>query len=245
MIKAEVIGLDLTMKNLQRLEQEAGISMRKMIKGVTIQAGKSAARLSRPDPGKKPDKMVMKYRKRKIVKTGGAGANIGPKGRQSKLIAGSAFTYVKPNNQMFTVVKKITPKKARARGLKLVTKTMQYWSKKENHWKFAPINPRTGKPNTKMFRTGLMIPGAGAVKTGWVHALRAAGDRTLSGTQGIRGNRLGTGLLSSFRGVLFNRVRYASKIAGSVPREAEQKAWRWLLANLWRTEKKRLTSIKL
>lgn len=235
MIQVEVKGMELTMRNLQKLEQEGVRSMSRMIRGITIQAGASAAILSRPEANKSLKRIGKKKKLRKIVPIAGKKTT----GVQK------TWVYIKANNQRIVTTKKIPPKKARARGLVQAKQAVQYWDKKKNHWAFAPMNPRTKKPVG--LRSGLKIPGFAAVKAGWLHAIRSTGkagkENTL--TPDVRSGKLGTGRITDSRGTLTNIVKYGSKIASSVPKQAEQKAWNWLKNDLWRKEKRKLEKIKL
>jgi hypothetical protein len=172
--------------------------------------------------------MAKKYRVRKTLSVGKAGGG---------------FWYKKRNGQIFSTQKRISKKQREKRGLEPVKKMMQYWDKSANKWSFTPINPTTNKPNTRIFRSGLRIPGAGAVKAGWIHALRATGKR-LESTPGIRA-ALGSGKLTPSSLVLTNKVKYGVKIASHVPKQAEQLAWKRLKGDLWRREKRKLEKMKI
>lgn len=242
MIRAQVLGMGLTMNNLQKLEREAGVSMKRMIKDLTFFAAESAVKWSPPAAGQSYNKMktIKKHTTRPIVK--GIGKAKGRTGR-ARNSARRSFTYVKQNNQMFSTTKKIKTKDRAARGLVEVTQSVKFWSKKGNRWAYAPVNPRTGKPNKRNLRTGLRIPGAGAIKVGWMHASKAIGHN-LGGAPQIRAT-LGSGKLTSFRGLLNNKVSYGAKQASHVPRKAEQLAWKRLIGKIWPQHKKRLRAMKL
>lgn len=246
MIEAQVKGLQLTMSNLQKLERAGIRSMSRMVKGVTIQAGVSAAILSPPYPGTASKRIGKKKKKRPVVTFGAKGSRLLRSGGSS-VSRNKTFAYVKANNQIIWTDKKIAPSKAKKAGLKMITKGMKYWDKKRNRWALAPINPLTKQPNRRAFRTGFKIPGYGAVKAGWRHAIRSTGKAGKEDTRtpDVRSNKLGTGQINDYHGQLLNRVKYASKISSSVPKVAEQKAWNWLLNNLWRTEKRKLEKIQL
>ena len=229
MLRAEVKGMSLTMGNLQKLEQATGQSMAKMLRGISIFATQSAVKLT--PPGKSNyQRMAKKYRVRRTVAAGKRGS--------------ATFWYVKRNGQMFSTQKRISKKERDKRGLEQVKKMMQYWDKSNNRWSFTPVNPRTKKPNTRFFRSGLRIPGAGAAKSGWIHALRVATGKRLESTGGIR-SVIGTGKLSKSRLVLQNNIRYGQKIASSVPKQAEQLAWKRIKGDLWRREKRKLERMKI
>jgi hypothetical protein len=227
MIRAELKGLELTMGNLQKLQKATGQSMKTMLKGVMIQAAKSAVILT-PPSRKKPRDLAQKWVRRPEV------------GLTAKVTEGRKF-WVNRRNQIFSTTENIPKKKRDANGIEPVKRAIKYWDKKTNKWSFAPINPKTGKSH---LRTGRRIPGAGAVKAGWIVGLKKMGT-TIGATPFTRSSALGTGILTGARALLKNNVRYGSKIAGHVPRQAEQKAWNWLKANLWRTEKKKLQRMKL
>ena len=230
MLRAEVKGMSLTMGNLQKLEQATGQSMAKMLRGISIFATQSAVKLT--PPGKSNyQRMAKKYRVRKTISA-------------SKTPGGGGFWYKKRNGQMFSTPKRISKKQREKRGLEQVKKMMQYWDKAENKWSFTPINPTTNKPNTRIFKSGLNIPGAGAAKAGWLHALRVATGKRLESTPGIRAV-VGSGRLTPSSLVLTNKVRYGVKIASHVPKQAEQLAWKRLKGDLWRREKRKLEKMKI
>lgn len=237
MMVADIKGLDYTIANLQKLEKAGVASMATMIKGMTIQAARSAVSWSRPMPGKSYKQVLgsKKYGKRPTVKIQG----------RAKLKNGkpTGYTYVKASHQMFTTKKPISKKERDRRNITEVTSAVQYWNKKGNQWAYAPINPLTKKPQKRVLRSGFKIPGAGAVKAGWMHAGKTAGVMNAA-TPFLR-SKLGGGSLSKTTGILTNEVKYGQKIAGVVPRLAERKAWKWLRHNLWLKEKAKMEMIKL
>ena len=238
MITAKVTGLENTISNLRWLERESGFTMAKLVKDFIYRAGESAAKWSRPKPGKsyKATYKSKRWGKRPVVPMRGDTSPLGPNLRKR-------FTYVKRNNQMFSTNKKISKKERDKQGLKEVKQAVKYWHKKGNKWAYAPINPNTKKPNQKRLRTGRQIPAAAAIKAGWIHASARVG-KSLGGTPGLR-SRLGEGLLKKDKAFLLNKVRYGKKVSPGVVRIAEKKAWKGMLGYLWVREKRRLESKKL
>jgi hypothetical protein len=239
MIQAQVKGLQLTMRNLQMLEREGVRSMARMIRGVTIQAGLSASKLSPPAVNKSYKRLPVRNKKRKVVTIGAKGV----RALGGSVSVNKKYWYVKRNNVMFSTEKKLSPKERNKRGYRQVTKAVRYWDKKTNQWALAPINPNTGKPPKAWLRTGLKIPAAGALKAGWLHGMRQIGAKTDS-TPSVR-SKLGVGVVTPSKASLINIVNYGTKIAAHVPAQAKQRAWKWLKSDLWRKEKRKLEKIHL
>jgi hypothetical protein len=230
LIKADITGLEFTMSNLQKLEREADLSMARMIRGVTIQAARSAALRTPPGktkrgamPAKMPDKHVRR-----------------PVRPMTKDKASGKIYWSNNKGEIFVTTKNIPNKVKQAKGIKRVKKGIKFWYKQENRWALSPISPVTGKSQLK---AGRRIPAAGAAKSGWLHASRAAGEY-IAPTPHVK-SVLGTGRITRSRGLLLNKVSYGPKIASHIPKIAEQMAWKWLLGNLWATERKKLRNLKL
>jgi hypothetical protein len=143
----------------------------------------------------------------------------------------SAVKLMKPGNSNLRNL----PKKYKIRK-----ETMGYvraWNKKLN--KFTWL---------KATRDNRKIPGAGAAKAGWVHALRDIGNSQPENETYLA--KLGTGTLtgsafSGYLGLLQNNTSYASKIGKDVPAKALALAEKRLIGDLWRTEKKKIEGVKV
>ena len=122
------------------------------------------------------------------------------------------------------------PKKYKVRPLK--KGYVKVWNKKLNKFTWR-----------KLTNKNRQIPGAGAAKAGWVHALRDVGNMQAGGeglTSKLGFGKITGGPMSGYLGLLNNIVKYGPKIASSVPAQAVRTAERRLLGKLWRNEKEKI-----
>jgi hypothetical protein len=142
-----------------------------------------------------------------------------------------------------SAVKLIPPGKTNLRNLppkykirKEVKGYVRAWNKKLNRFTWLKATPQSRK-----------IPGAGAAKAGFVHALRDIGNSQPENekyTAKLGYGRLAGSPFSGYMGMLVDNTYYAAKIGSGVPAKALAMAEKRLIGNLWREEKKKIEGVK-
>jgi len=198
-------------KILRQIEKTGKNSMFEAIKQTAIFFTISAAKASKPGTKAKPSEMAKKHKFRKIV-------TLGPQKQHAR----GAYWYYNPDtNRSFKSKRFLETRQLKRMKLLRVTKFIERFDKKAKRFVLVPWSPFKNKPTEKQLR----IPGAGAVKGGWI------GSRNrLNGRSGKVG-KLNTGISSTKvkKGEnpfieMVNNVHYASKTSKESARIGLRKA---------------------
>jgi hypothetical protein len=145
------------------------------------------------------------------------------------------YLYRTDDRKLVRLSEKLSPRSAAKRGMSRVEHAFKGWNKKSGGWKLIPYFGKQSSGFDPKTRGG-KIPGYGAAKAGWIHALRKLGK---SGDAGERQGdysavRRGIESLS-----VTNLVRYVGRTS---PRAAETGV-RSAERRMWKSYEKRIDQI--
>lgn len=222
MLRANVTGARELESTLAHIASETGKSRADLNKQAMVFALQSATKATSPGAQSKVSTLAAKHKYRPIV---------GMKSQHAK----GEYLYKSDSGKLLGLSSMLSRRSLAKRGFTRVESAFKAWDKKAGSWKLRPYlgNKKSGfDPAAK----GGKIPGYGAAKAGWIHALRKLGK---SGDTGERQGdysdvRRGVESLS-----VTNLVRYVGRTS---PRAAEigvQSAER----RMWKSYEKRINQI--
>jgi len=205
---------------MQKAQIATGKAMDKIVKNTAINYAQSAASESKPEPGHSFKRLSKKAKIRPIVDM--------PEG------AGVRKWWFMPDKKaVFTSLKDIPKKLAKAKGYVKITKAVLFWNKKKKAWDyFGYVKGFTAKWR-------LNVPRYGLGKWGWNGVAGALGK----GLKNDCGSATVKKSLVDVKIEIHNKVRYASKVSDAgVLGRAQQAAMKMLDKVYLKKEVKRATT---